>query len=228
MTTAASSFLESTSSATAPAKTTRECIIHPHPSALLVMWYLGELGSISAIFATYTYLSSESSCLPFLRAFSSRPQLARCSAHLLASLRVSITIPTRTRQHDVQRPILAGSGRPSRRAGDRPAAVCAGPPPGEGDGGVPSKNHNNNNNEGDDEGRRRRGWNGRRSRWVQQQRRWHRRDTRLALPPDHPDGGTDVRPSRCAPADRGRSVDGRSGPPSTRGRLSTGGGTIWR
>jgi hypothetical protein len=53
MTTAASSFLESTSSATAPAKTTRECIIHPHPSALLVMWYLGELGSISAIFATY-------------------------------------------------------------------------------------------------------------------------------------------------------------------------------
>ena len=37
-----------------------------------------------------------------------------------------------------------------------------------------------------------------------------------------------IRPSRCAPADRGRSVDGRSGPPSTRGRLSTGGGTIWR
>ena len=173
MTTAASSFLESTSSATAPAKTTRECIIHPHPSALLVMWYLGELGSISAIFATYTYLSSESSCLPFLLAFSSRPQLAHCSAHLLASLRVSITIPTRTRQHDDQRPILAGSSRPSRRAGDRPAAVCAGPPPGEGDGGVPSKNHNNNNNEDDDEGRRRRGRNGRRSRWVQQQLRWY-------------------------------------------------------
>jgi hypothetical protein len=175
MTTAASSFLESTSSATAPAKTTRECIIHPHPSALLVMWYLGELGSISAIFATYLPIFRSIVIFAIFACFfvSSSTRSHRCSAHFLASLRVSITIPTRTRQHDDQRPILAGSSRPSRRAGDRPAAVCAGPPPGEGDGGVPSKNHNNNNNEDDDEGRRRRGRNGRRSRWVQQQLRWY-------------------------------------------------------